>query len=407
MSKKPVGVDGAGEDGEYCNYMVHGTKFAAPKRFTVLEPVGQVAYGVVCSAHDKEMNETVAIKKVENAFEHLTFAKRTLRELKILRHLRHENLIDVRLVYLPGGVDDYEDIYIVSELMETDLASVLKSPQPLSDDHCQFFFYQILRGLTFIHSADVIHRDLKPRNLLVNSNCDLKICDYGLARVRYAEETHRTCPMTEYICTRWYRAPEVLSSWSDFGKPIDIWSVGCIFAEMLRRRALFPGKNTQHQLQLIIACLGTPEKDVLRRIPNDKCRKFIESLPSTVATPLEQTVQSASPEALDMLSNMLRFAPESRVTAQTALEHPYLELLHCPEDEPTRTPLEISDFEFERRKIDMESLRDEIYLEGMRYHPKKKEAHLLDQKRKGKVYNIANYRMLEPGESQYSSDEEG
>merc|ERR1719453_2216471 len=115
--------------------MVHGAKFEAPKRYTVLEPIGKGAYGVVCSAQDEETGETVAIKKIENAFEHLTFAKRTLRELRILRHLRHENLIDIRHVFLPGQKDNFEDIYVVSELMETDLASILKSPQPLSDDH--------------------------------------------------------------------------------------------------------------------------------------------------------------------------------------------------------------------------------------------------------------------------------
>jgi mitogen-activated protein kinase 1/3/mitogen-activated protein kinase 6 len=388
------------------SYVVHGTKFEAPKRFTVLEPVGQGAYGVVCSAYDEEQRETVAIKKVENAFEHLTFAKRTLRELKILRHLRHENLIDVRVVYLPGERERYEDIYIISELMETDLASVLKSPQPLSDDHCQFFFYQILRGLKYIHSADVIHRDLKPRNLLVNSNCDLKICDYGLARVRYPDDVFSTCPMTEYICTRWYRAPEVLSSWTNFGKPIDMWSSGCIFAEMLRRKPLFPGKNTQHQLQLIISNLGTPEKEVLRRIPNDKCRKFIESLPTTTARPLEEAITNASAEALDIIKKSFCFNPDKRITAEMTLEHPYLALLHCAEDEPVRTPLEFADFEFERRKIDMEGLREEIYLEALRYNPQKRDQYMAEQRRKGKLYNVCDYRLLNPNESQYSSDEE-
>eukprot|EP00928_Gymnodinium_smaydae_P072057 TRINITY_DN55494_c0_g1_i1.p1 TRINITY_DN55494_c0_g1~~TRINITY_DN55494_c0_g1_i1.p1 ORF type:complete len:406 (-),score=87.28 TRINITY_DN55494_c0_g1_i1:109-1326(-) len=399
----------SGCDGELGRYVIHGTKFEAPKRFTVLEPVGQGAYGVVCSAQDEEqVGEAVAIKKVENAFEHLTFAKRTLRELKILRHLRHENLIDVRMVYLPGEKDKFEDIYIISELMETDLASVLKSPQMLSDDHCQFFFYQIVRGLKYIHSAEVIHRDLKPRNLLVNSNCDLKICDYGLARVRYPNESFMTCPMTEYVCTRWYRAPEVLSSWQNFGKPIDMWSVGCIFAEMLRRKPLFPGKNTQHQLQLIIGALGAPEKDVMSRIPNDKCRKFIESLPNTPNRPtFKDTFPQASPEAVDILNLTLCFSPERRMTAQQTLEHAYLAILHSADDEPSRTPLDIVDFEFERRKVDMEALREEIFLEALRYNPMQNQAYLAEMKRRRKFYNVLDYRLLAPGESQYSSDEEG
>mmetsp|Transcript_19001 Transcript_19001/g.43141 ORF Transcript_19001/g.43141 Transcript_19001/m.43141 type:complete len:404 (+) Transcript_19001:59-1270(+) len=390
------------------SYVVHGTKFEAPKKYTVLEPVGQGAYGVVCSAQDEERRETVAIKKIESAFEHLTFAKRTLRELRILRHLRHENLIDIRYVFLPGVKESFEDIYVVSELMETDLASILKSPQPLSDDHCQFFLYQVLRGLKYVHSADVIHRDLKPRNLLVNSNCDLKICDYGLARVSYPDDEFRMCPMTEYVCTRWYRAPEVLCSWTDYGKPIDIWSVGCIFAEMLKRKPLFPGKNTQHQLQLIISCLGTPEKCALKRIPNDKCKKFIESLPATGGRPFEEMVSGASREAIDVLTRTLKLSPEKRVTVEQILGHPYLAQLHCPEDEPVRKPIDATDFEFERRKVDMLSLREEIFQEALRYHPQKQEQYKEEQMRIGNAaYSITKYRLLAPGESQYTSDEEG
>mmetsp|Transcript_13464 Transcript_13464/g.29514 ORF Transcript_13464/g.29514 Transcript_13464/m.29514 type:complete len:420 (-) Transcript_13464:44-1303(-) len=390
---------------EMSSYMVHGDNFKAPKRFTVLEPVGQGAYGVVCSAQDEDNGEKVAIKKIENAFEHLTFAKRTLRELKILRNLRHENLIDIRMVFLPDSKEKFEDIYVVSELMETDLASILKSQQALADDHCQFFLYQVLRGLKYMHSAGVIHRDLKPRNLLVNSNCDLKICDYGLARVSFKTQ-FCSCPMTEYVCTRWYRAPEVLCSWTDYSKAIDIWSVGCIFAEMMRRKPVFPGKNTQHQLQMIIHCLGKPEVEVLRKTPSDKCRRFIESLPATEVRPLQETVPEASAEALDVLSKTLCFCPQKRITVSEAIEHPYLSQLHCPEDEPQREPLENSEFEFERRMIDMKALREEIFLEALGYYPKEKARYLQEQSSKGNVYSIFDYRVLEEGESQYVSDDE-
>ena len=144
-----------------------------------------------------------------------------------------------------GLKEQFEDIYVVSELMETDLASIIKSSQPLTDDHCQFFLYQILRRLKYVHSAQVIHRDLKPRNLLVNANCDLKICDFGLARVK---QFHRRFPMNEYVCTRWYRTPEVLCSWNDYIMAIDVWSLGCVFAEMISQKPLFPGHNTRHPL---------------------------------------------------------------------------------------------------------------------------------------------------------------
>merc|ERR1719316_1057551 len=167
--------------------------------------------------------------------------------------------------------------------------------------------------MKYIHSAEIIHRDLKPRNLLVNSNCDLKICDYGLARVKFLDEEFNKFPMTEYVCTRWYRAPELLCSWTDYGKAIDIWSIGCIFAEMLKRKPMFPGKNTQHQLQLVISTLGTPERDVLRRVPNDKCRKFIESLPSTTVRPLAETIPGAAPESIEVLKGTLCFNPDRRI----------------------------------------------------------------------------------------------
>lgn len=118
---------------------------------------------------------------------------------------------------MAAQLDTFEDVYIVSELMDTDLHQIISSPQPLSDDHCQYFLYQILRALKYIHSAHVLHRDLKPSNLLLNGNCDLKICDFGLARVAHPEENH-TGFMTEYVATRWYRAPEIMLSWKEYTK---------------------------------------------------------------------------------------------------------------------------------------------------------------------------------------------
>lgn len=387
--------------------MVHGTKFEVSKRYTVLEPVGQGAYGIVCAAMDEQIGEQIAIKKIENAFEHITFTKRTLRELRILRHLQHENLIDVRSIFLPGMKHDFEDIYVFSELMETDLASILKSSQPMTDDHCQFFLYQILRGMKYVHSAQVIHRDLKPRNLLVNANCDLKICDFGLARMNFSDLEFQSCPMTEYVCTRWYRAPEVLCSWTDYTSAIDIWSIGCIFAEMLARKPLFAGQNTQHQLQLIIGFTGSPAAEELLKIPNDKCRKFIESLPAATGRQVKEIVGEASPAAVDFLYRTLQFDPDKRVKVDVALAHGYLAMLSCPEDEPIRAPLETSDFEFERRKITIKALREELFLEAMRYYPGTWQQYIQEQSQTGDMYNIADYRLLAPGESQYSSDEEG
>lgn len=384
-----------------CGYVVHSTKFDVPRQYTVLDLIGQGAYGVVCAARDELTHDDIAIKKIESAFEHVTYTKRTLRELRILRHLRHENVIDIRGIFMPGHKNTFEDIYVVSELMETDLASILKSPQVIMDDHCQFFLYQILRGMKYVHSAQVIHRDLKPRNLLVNANCDLKICDFGLARMNFHDREFQPCPMTEYVCTRWYRATEVLCSWINYTSAIDVWSIGCIFAEMLMRKPLFPGKNTQHQLQLIISFLGTRGNDELQKIPNEKCRRFINSMPHTPEKPFPEVFKGIPSSAIEFLYATLQFDPDMRVTVVEALQQPYLCQLSCPEDEPERSSLDTSEFEFERRKIPIQALREELFLEAVRYYPDKFGQYLDEQR-----HDITQYQLLTPGESQYSSDED-
>jgi len=386
-------------------YLVQGTKFEVDKRYKIIEPISQGAYGIVCVAEDRDVRERVAVKKIECIFEHITISKRTLRELRILQHLRHENIMMLKNIFITGKKNEFEEIYVVSELMETDLAQTLRSNQVLTDDHCQFFLYQVLRGMKYVHSAQVIHRDLKPRNLLVNSNCDLKICDFGLARVRFRDREW-VCPMTEYVCTRWYRAPEVLCSWTDYSGSIDIWSIGCILAEMYTRKPLYPGHNTQHQLDLIIKYLGSPEHDELMKIPNEKCRNFIQTLPGTMGRFFDEIYPGLMPpEARALMDQMMRWDPQRRITVAEALEEPYLEKLHCPEDEPTREPLDTLDFEFERRKVTVGALRDEIFLLALYYYP-----HLLRQferevTQSGGHRDITQYRLLTPGEAQCSSDE--
>lgn len=386
-------------------YLVQGTSFEVDQRYKILEPTSTGAHGIVCSALDQVTEQSVAVKKIEGVFEHVTITKRTLRELRILRHLQHENLVQIKSIFIPQTKDAFEEIYIISELMETDLASTLRSSQPLSDDHCQFFLYQILRGIKYVHSAQVIHRDLKPRNLLVNSNCDLKICDFGLARVFFCDKTW-VCPMTEYVCTRWYRAPEVLCSWTDYSYAIDIWSIGCILAELLIRKPLFPGHNTQHQLDLVIDVLGAPDTEELNLIPNEKVRKFIKSCP----TPEHHPVMAFAAEnevAQDLLMKTLCWNSTKRLSVEEALEHMYLEKLHCPEDEPIRVPIDTTDFEFERRKINSRVLREEIFKETLHYYPELMARFQQEHSDAGVNSDFSRYRLLVPGESQYgSSDEE-
>lgn len=204
--------------------------------------------------------------------------------------------------------------------------------QRLSNDHICYFLYQILRGLKYIHSANVLHRDLKPSNLLLNTTCDLKICDFGLARVADPEHDH-TGFLTEYVATRWYRAPEIMLNSKGYTKSIDIWSVGCILAEMLSNRPIFPGKHYLDQLNHILGVLGSPSQEDLDCIVNEKARSYLQSLPFKPKVPWNRLFPQADPKALDLLGKMLTFNPYSRISVEEALAHPYLEQYYDPADE--------------------------------------------------------------------------
>ncbi|CAG2161190.1 unnamed protein product [Oppiella nova] len=180
-----------------------------PDRYLSLEPVGSGAYGQVCAAIESSRNQRVAIKKLNRPFQSAIHAKRTYRELRLLKHMNHENVIGLLDVFTPSTtLDDFQDVYLVNHLMGADLNRIIKT-QRLSDDHVMFLVYQILRGLKYIHSAGIIHRDLKPSNIAVNEDCELKILDFGLARQTEAE-------MTGYVATRWYRAPEIMLNWMHY-----------------------------------------------------------------------------------------------------------------------------------------------------------------------------------------------
>jgi serine/threonine protein kinase len=165
----------------------------------------------VASAIDTHSGEKVAIKKINDVFEHVSDATRILREIKLLRLLRHPDIVEIKHVMLPPSRREFRDIYVVFELMESDLHQVIKANDDLTPEHYQFFLYQLLRGLKFIHTANVFHRDLKPKNILANSDCKLKICDFGLARVSF-NDAPSAIFWTDYVATRWYRAPELCGS---------------------------------------------------------------------------------------------------------------------------------------------------------------------------------------------------
>lgn len=250
--------------------------------------------------------------------------------------------------------------------METDLHRIIYSRQPLTIDHVQYFVYQILRGLKYIHSTNVIHRDLKPSNLLVNANCDLKICDFGLAR---GLEDEQPGGLTEYVVTRWYRAPEIMLACHEYTKAIDVWSVGCIFAELLLRQAIFPGDDYIAQLRLICEKMGRPPEHELDFVTSERAKRFMLSLPAKPPVPMEVLFPEHKNErqAHSLIRRLLDFHPTTRITTEQALEHPFLASLHNPDDEPVANFH--FHFAFEEEELSRERVQELIWNEILEFYP--------------------------------------
>jgi len=319
---------------------IHGTSSSSPS--ATARTVKDVVNG----------GDDLAVKKITNIFEDLVDAKRILREVRLLGHFNHKNITRLLDLAPPPSRKQFDDMYIITELMETDLHQVIYSMQPMSDDHVKYFLYQMLCALHHIHSAGVLHRDMKPSNILLNANCDLKVCDFGLARgglgLGGEEELLQPGELTEYVVTRWYRAPEIMLNCLQYTTAIDVWAVGCIFAEMLLREPLFPGNDYLHQLKLIIKFLGTPKQEDIGFVKNTKALRFLTKLAISkpkkwrdvfAGSGAENAVGS---EAIDLLSKMLLFNPERRISVDAALRHPYLSTFFDENDLVVSQPFDFS-----------------------------------------------------------------
>lgn len=336
------------------------------KKYEILERKGKGAYGIVWKAIERKTKKVVALKKVFDAFHNDTDAQRTFREIMLLQELNgHENIIKLINVI---KAENNKDIYLVFDYMEIDLHHVNRS-NILHDIHKVYIIYQIIKCLKYLHSAEIVHRDLKPANILIDAECNVKVADFGLARSIQSFDDESAPVMTDYVATRWYRAPEIVLGSCLYSKAVDIWSVGCILGELLLGKAIFPGKSTINQVELIIQLMGKPNPKDLESINAATDYSIIESMSAKKKYSFSQFFKGASKEALDFLKRTLVFDPKKRLTAEQALKHPYVKQFHNPEEEIVCDKiirLPISD----AKKLSLKEYRDALYNDILK---KKKE----------------------------------
>ena len=311
------------------------------RKYEIQSQLGKGAYGVVWRAIDRRTKKVVALKKIFDAFQNSTDAQRTFREVMFLQALKHDNIITLQNVL---RAENDKDLYLVFEFMETDLHAVIRA-RILEDIHKQYIIFQLLKTLKYLHSAEVLHRDMKPSNLLLNSDCLMKVADFGLARSILTLEREQVSKpvLTDYIATRWYRAPEILLGSTKYTKGIDMWSVGCILGELINEKPIFPGGSTMNQLERIVAVVGRPTPEDIAATSSRFAETMLDNLGRIVPKTFAELCPKASPEAIDLMSKLLQFNPNTRFTAEEALEHPYVAAFHRPQDEPSAPgPITIS-----------------------------------------------------------------
>ncbi|GAB0181136.1 mitogen-activated protein kinase 15 [Grus japonensis] len=305
------------------------------QKYEIKRRLGKGAYGIVWKAIDRRTGEIVAVKKIFDAFRNRTDAQRTFREIMFLQEFgEHPNII--KLLDVIRAQND-KDIYLIFESMETDLHAVIKKGNLLKDIHKCYILYQLLKATKFIHSGNVIHRDQKPSNILLDADCFVKLCDFGLARsLCQMNEDQGNPALTEYVATRWYRAPEILLSSRSYTKGVDMWSIGCILGELLLGKPLFPGTSTVNQIEQILRVIPAPSPEDILAIQSDYRASVVNCMSSRQRVTFEEILPSSTPlPALDLLKKLLVFNPDKRLTAEEALQHPYVKRFHCPAREPS------------------------------------------------------------------------
>mmetsp|Transcript_1775 Transcript_1775/g.5028 ORF Transcript_1775/g.5028 Transcript_1775/m.5028 type:complete len:303 (+) Transcript_1775:72-980(+) len=287
------------------------------EKYQKIEKIGEGTYGVVYKARNRLTGDHVALKKIRLEAEDEGIPSTAIREISILKELQHPNIVRLHDV-----IHTEKKLTLVFEFCNEDLKKHLDAATDgMSDQSIKSNLFQLLAGVAFCHDRRVLHRDLKPQNLLVNTDGELKLADFGLARafgIPVRSYTHE-------VVTLWYRAPDVLMGSRKYSTPVDIWSVGCIFGEMSAGRPLFPGTSDQDQLQRIFKVLGTPiEADwpSVAELPEYKPEWSANPHPTLS---LDVLCPKLDPSGLALLTEMLQYDPAKRCTAKNAMKHPYFD----------------------------------------------------------------------------------
>lgn len=399
-------------------------RWKIPSRYEVKQLIGTGSYGSVCEAYDHDKKRLVAIKRIGHMFEDLIDCKRILREIAILSNLNHDHIVRIYDIVAPSSMATFDELYIVMEICDSDLKKLCRTDVQLTSLHINTLLYNLLVGLKYLHSAGIYHRDLKPANCLVNQDCSVKICDFGLSRAIGEEQPHlQALPntprgegeaaavpvpvvahtqrlkrhLTGHVVTRWYRAPELILLQENYTEAIDVWSVGCIYAELLGmlpgmktedRGPLFPGsscfplspdhkhktdyrfhtRGKHDQLNMIFNLLGTPNTEDLIDLEREDAKKYINCFAAREGDGLRSKFPDIAAESIDMLDKMLRFNPKTRIEVAKALTHALFNEIRDEAKEKSASSVVYVEFEKEP-DLDEMLLRKYFCKEVKKYHP--------------------------------------
>lgn len=332
------------------------------RQYETLEQVGEGTYGVVYRARDLRTDRIVALKKVRMEKEKDGIPITCLREVKILKEIDHPNIVRLLGVTVGRALDE---MYLAFEYVEHDLAGLIDNmTKPFTEAEVKCLILQLLQAVHYLHRSFYIHRDLKLSNLLFSNRGELKLCDFGLARI-FGEPNKS---MTPRVVTLWYRAPELLLGCKDYTVAVDMWAVGCIFGELLLNSPVMPGKTEIEQLQLMCRLLGTPNDKIWPGYYDLPNAKIVAGLPQQNYHMINAKFKFLSHEGQDLLKRFLTFDPKKRITAYQALQHPYFKespLPKSPDMMPTFPTKQNTGYRRARRS---DEVQEERRMEEERRH---------------------------------------